>query len=84
MKKEVIRDLAEVLRDEMYMRDKMIDLLQKGPKTIVEIAGELGCPSSEVMKWVMGMRRYGIVIEMPKDRADDYYQYQLRSEEETC
>jgi hypothetical protein len=34
--------------------------------------------------WVMGMRRYGIIVEMPKERADDYYQYRLRSEEEAC
>jgi predicted transcriptional regulator len=84
MEKKVNRDLAEVLRDEMYMRDKIIGLLQKGPKTIPEIATELGCPSHEVMMWVMGMRRYGIITEMPKERADDYYQYRLRSEEEAC
>ena len=84
MEKKVTRDLAEVLRDEMYMRDKITNLLREGPKTIKEIAEELGYPSNEVMKWVMGMRRYGIVIEMPKERADDYYRYQLRSEERAC
>jgi predicted Rossmann fold nucleotide-binding protein DprA/Smf involved in DNA uptake len=81
MEKKLNRDLAEVMRDEMYLRDKVTDLLQKGPKTIPEIAAELGHPSHEVMIWVMGMRRYGIIFEMPKDRADDYYQYRLRSEE---
>jgi predicted Rossmann fold nucleotide-binding protein DprA/Smf involved in DNA uptake len=84
MEKIVTRDPAEVLRDEMYLRDKIIDLLQKGPKTIPEIAAELGYPSHEVMIWVMGMRRYGTVVEMPKERADDYYHYRLRSEEEAC
>jgi predicted Rossmann fold nucleotide-binding protein DprA/Smf involved in DNA uptake len=84
MEKKVIRDLAEVLRDEMYMRDKITDLLQEGPKTVPEIAAELGYPSHEVMKWVMGMRRYGIIVEMPKDRAEDYYQYRLRDKEEAC
>jgi predicted Rossmann fold nucleotide-binding protein DprA/Smf involved in DNA uptake len=82
MEKKATRDLAEVLRDEMYLRDKITDLLQKGPKTIPEIAAELGYPSHEVMMWVMGMRRYGTIIEMPKDRAEDYYQYRLRPEEE--
>jgi predicted Rossmann fold nucleotide-binding protein DprA/Smf involved in DNA uptake len=84
MEKKVTRDLAEVMRDEMYLRDKITDLLRKGPKTIPEIAAELGYPSHEVMIWVMGMRRYGLIIEMPKERADDYYQYRLRSEEEAC
>lgn len=78
MTKKAPRDLAEIFRDEMYMHDKIASVLEAGPKTIVEIAEELGCPSSEVMKWVMGMRRYGTIIEMPKDRADDYYKYQFR------
>jgi predicted Rossmann fold nucleotide-binding protein DprA/Smf involved in DNA uptake len=82
MEKKSIRDLAEVMRDEMYLRDKITDLLQKGPKTVPEIAAELGYPSHEVMMWVMGMRRYGTIIEMPKERADDYYHYRLRTEEE--
>jgi predicted Rossmann fold nucleotide-binding protein DprA/Smf involved in DNA uptake len=83
MEKKTTRDPAEVMRDEMYMRDKITDLLGKGPKTIPEMAAELGCPSHEVMMWVMGMRRYGMIMEMLKDRADDYYQYRLRSEEKT-
>ncbi len=82
MEKKATRDLAEVLRDEMYLRDKITDLLRKGPKTVPEIAAELGYPSHEVMMWVMGMRRYGTIVEMPKERADDYYQYRLRPEEE--
>lgn len=84
MEKKVNRNLAEVLRDEMYLRDKITDLLRKGPKTIPEIAAGLGYPSHEVMMWVMGMRRYGIIVEMPKERADDYYRYRLRNEEEAC
>lgn len=84
MEKKAKRDLAEVLRDEMYLRDRIIDILQKEPKTIPEIAAELGYPSHEVLMWVMGMRRYGTIVEMPKSRADDYYHYQLRREEEAC
>jgi predicted Rossmann fold nucleotide-binding protein DprA/Smf involved in DNA uptake len=80
MEKKSPRDLAEILRDEMVMRDKITGVLEEEPKTVVEIAGELNLPSSEVMQWVMSMRRYGKVIEMPKDRADDYYKYQLRKE----
>ena len=84
MERKANRDLAEVLRDEMYMRDKIIAVLREGPKTVPEIAEALGYPSHEVMTWVMSMRRYGIIVEIPKARADDYYQYQLRSEEEAC
>ena len=80
MEKKSPRDLAEILRDEMVMRDKITGVLEEEPKTVPEIADELNLPSSEVMQWVMSMRRYGKVIEMPKDRADDYYKYQLRKE----
>jgi predicted Rossmann fold nucleotide-binding protein DprA/Smf involved in DNA uptake len=80
MQKKSPRDLAETLRDEMYMRDKITEVLEEEPKTVVEIAEELNLPSSEVMQWVMSMRRYGKLIELPKDRADDYYKYQLRKE----
>jgi len=81
MEKSMTRNLDEVLRDEMFIRDKITGLLQAGPKTIGEIATELDCPSNEVMIWVMSMRRYGIITEMPKERADDYYQYKLHNRE---
>ena len=84
MERKVSRNLGEVLRDEMYMRHQIIKILAEGPKTIAGIAGELGYPSDEVLRWVMGMRRYGLIIEMPKARADDYYQYKLRPQEEKC
>jgi predicted Rossmann fold nucleotide-binding protein DprA/Smf involved in DNA uptake len=80
MEKKLPRDPAEVLRDEMYMHQKITGVLESEPKTIVEIAAELDFPSDEVMKWVMSMRRYGIIIELPKERAYDYFKYQLRKE----
>ncbi len=83
MERKATRDLGEVLRDEMFMRDRVIGLLREGPKTISELAAALGYPSHEVMRWVMAMRRYGTIVEMPKSRADDYYQYRL-AEGESC
>jgi predicted Rossmann fold nucleotide-binding protein DprA/Smf involved in DNA uptake len=74
------RNPAEVLRDEMIIRERIIDLLREEPRTIPEISEALGHPSHEVMMWVMAMRRYGILIEIPKSRADDYYHYTIRSE----
>lgn len=82
MQRKTERDLNEVLRDEMFMHDKITAALRSEPKTIPEIAAELDAPSSEVMKWVMSMRRYGIIADIPKGRTDDYYQYQVIIEEE--
>ena len=71
------RALAEVVRDEMFMRDRIADVLRDGPKTIPEIAALLSAPSPEVTLWVMAMRRYGALEETPKPKVDDYFRYKL-------
>ena len=72
-----MRDRGEVLRDEMVMKERISALLGDGPLTIPDMAEELGYPAWEMTVWVMGMRRYGRIKELPKARADDYYQYAL-------
>ena len=84
MERRQKRDQAEVLRDEMYMRDKISALLKEGPKLISEIANVLEYPPAEVTMWLMSMRKEGLVAELPKTRADDYFQYGLAEEDETC
>jgi predicted Rossmann fold nucleotide-binding protein DprA/Smf involved in DNA uptake len=83
MRRKSQRNPAEVLRDEMYMHERIEDALTSEPKTIPELASELNYPSSEVIKWVMALRRYGKIVEMPKSRADDYYRYKS-VEEKQC
>ena len=72
-----VRCRAEILRDEMIQKDRIAALLREGPKTIPAIAGALGCPSHEVVCWLMAMRRYGAVEEKGKADADGYYSYVL-------
>lgn len=71
------RGLAEVLRDEMVMKDKIVDLLREEPKTIPEIAEALECPSQEALLWIMALWRYGTVVEVEKKRTEEYFQYKL-------
>jgi len=71
------RDPSEVMRDEMLMKEKIASLLHEGPRTIPEIADALHCPAREVTLWVMALRRYGALEEIPKPKADDYYRYKL-------
>jgi hypothetical protein len=75
MKRKTMRNLAEVSRDEMYNRDRVINLLKAGPRTIPELAAEMGCSSPDMVRWVMALRRYGKIADLPKSRADDYYHY---------
>ena len=81
MTSERMRNLGEVLRDEMVMQDKILALLADGPLTIPEIVEALKMPSWEITTWVMAMRRYGHLKEMPKERAEDYFQYAMVASE---
>lgn len=74
------RDHAEILRDEMVMRDKIAALLTDGPKTIVEIAEALGSPAQETTIWVMAMWRYGYITASGKPDDSGYFSYTLREE----
>ena len=65
----MIRDVREVIREEPLMRDRLLALLAGGPLTVRELAAAAGLPASEVMVWVMGMRKYGYLAE--SSEADD-------------
>ncbi|MBU0676878.1 MAG: MarR family transcriptional regulator [Verrucomicrobia bacterium] len=69
------RYLGEVLRDEMIMKDSILAVLEEGPKTVPEIALALNASEYDTMLWVMGMRRYEMVIEVGGAKGDGYCQY---------
>ena len=79
MKTERKRALDEVLRDEMVMKDRIVELLREEPKTIPELAETLGYPSHEVLLWVMALWRYGTVTELKMGRNEEYFKYTLNS-----
>lgn len=79
MSNKINRNLSEIIRDEMMIRDKIIHFLQDGPKTIPEIAEKLRCPNYETTYWVMAMWRYGILEETGKANAEGYYSYILKA-----
>ena len=69
------RDVREVVRDEHLMRRPILAALAAGPRTIPQIAAEVGAPTREVVAWVIGMRRYGHLAELPEATDDGYYRY---------
>ncbi len=75
--RQKLRAMLDIAQDEMVMRDRIADLLAQGPKTIPELAQDLGCPSREVTVWLFGMRRYGLVEEIGRADVDGYFQYEL-------
>lgn len=77
-----VRELREVIREEMIMRDKILTVLREGPKTVPEIAQAVVCPVNEVMLWVMSARKYGYLEELKEPTDNGYYRYQLVEKKE--
>ena len=76
MKNNIERDTAEVMRDEMVMKEKIISLLTEDARTIPEVAAILECSTHSAMLWMMAMWRYGFIEETGKANADGYFKYQ--------
>jgi len=62
-----LRSPREVMREEPLMHQAILDAVGDGPATIPQIAERIGAPSHETVYWVMGMRRYGLLVEHPED-----------------
>jgi hypothetical protein len=69
------REIREIIREEPFMRSRILDVLADGPHTIPEIARAIDRPTHEAMFWVMGMRRYGWVRDVKDAAVDGYFQY---------
>jgi hypothetical protein len=70
-----LRDPREVIREEPVMHRPILEALAEGPLTVPEIADAIDRPAVEVLYWVMGMRRYGKLVEQPEPSDEGYFQY---------
>ena len=70
------RELREVIREEPIMRARILELLGSEQLTVPELAAAMGCPTHEVLFWVMGMRRYGRIREVKGVTDDGYFRYE--------
>jgi hypothetical protein len=77
MTSQTLRDPREVIREEPLMHTPILAALAGGPATIPEIAERIGHPVHEVVYWVMGMRRYGLLIESVEADDDGYFSYRV-------
>jgi hypothetical protein len=75
------RETREIVREEPFMRSRILEVLAGGPRTVPEIAAAIGRPAHEAMYWVMGMRRYGFVREVKEVTAEGYFRYQVVQKE---
>lgn len=70
------RDVREIVREEPLVRSRILAALAAGPCTVPEIAAAIGAPENETMLWVMGMRKYGLLTDLPEP-AGDYYRFKV-------
>jgi hypothetical protein len=70
-----MRDVREVVRDEHVMRPRVLAALDPEPLTVPQIAAAIGEPEREVVFWVMGMRKYGHLVEVKPADDDGYFRY---------
>ena len=75
------RDVREIVREETFMRARILEVLAEGPHTVPDIAAAIGRPTHEAMFWVMGMRRYGQVRDVKEAAIDGYFRYQAVAKE---
>ena len=78
-----LREVREIIRDEQFMRGRILKVLESGPQTIPQIAAVVGKPTNEVVFWVMGMRKYGWIAEIKEVDDDGYFTYQAITREES-
>ena len=78
---EPLRSVREVIREEPLRHDAILEAVADGGLTIVEIAEHIGHPAHEVVYWVMGMRRYGHLIEDAEADDEGYFHYSATRQE---
>lgn len=75
------RDMREIMRDEMIMKDRILAILKEENKTVPEVAAALGAPEYETVFWMMAMRRYGMLEETGRPDVDGYFKYEFKEQE---
>jgi len=81
MSTTTIRDIREIVREEPLMHPAILAALKAGPLIVPEIAQAIGSPADEVVFWVMGMRRYGHLKEVPGATDEGYFRYAALEQE---
>ncbi len=76
----VPRELLERNRLQVRVLKQICEALKDGPRIVPEIAKATGLQPHEVLWYVMGMKKYGRIVE--GQERDDYYEYALEEEDE--
>jgi hypothetical protein len=76
----VPKELLQRSREQIQTRKLITTALKDGPKTVPEIAAATGLATHQLFWRLMGMRKYGQVVE--GEERDGYFEYALKPDEE--
>ena len=74
-RRKMIEKARQAIKTQNQDIKKIRDELQSGPKTVPEIARAIQMPSALVLRYVSGLKKYGLLLEGTKE--DDYFKYEL-------
>lgn len=75
---QTVKKAQNLVRDQKQLHQGIIQAICETPKTIPEIASEVGQPTHEILWYVMVMKKYGDVVEA--GMCGDYPRYQRAKE----
>ena len=75
IRKSHIEHAREAIKTQNRDIKKIKEQLKDGPKTVPEIAAGTQMPSSQVLLYISGLRKYGMVRE--DEKVDGYFKYAL-------
>jgi predicted transcriptional regulator len=67
-----------IMKEQKQMQNAICQFIRETPKTVPEIAAEIGKPTHEVLWFVAALKKYGIVVEA--GMCGDYPLYQRARE----
>ncbi len=72
------KELTELVRKQAIIKNKIMNVLKSGPKTIPEVAKEVGMPIHEVTWYILTFNKYKLVE--PIEKTDEgYWKYKAVS-----
>ena len=74
-RRETVEKARKTIKTQNQDIKKIREQLQSGPKTVPEISGATKMPSALVLRYISGLKKYGLLVEGVKE--DDYFKYEL-------
>jgi len=75
---ETVEKTQALLREQKQMEKVVCQFIRDTPKTVPEIAAEIGKPSHEVLWFLAAAKKYGLIVET--GMCGDYPLYQKAEE----